>query len=95
MDNTNKHDPEGYDFSVALAATNPASYIIIGAGNCIHCARAKQFCDKRGLSYTYYDLGVNAWLKTLLQKTELTTIPQIFTTTGLHVGGYSDLEHFN
>ena len=86
---------DGYDFAASLEATSPTSYIIIGAGNCVHCVRAKQFCDKRNIPYTYYDLGCHAWLKSLIKKTDLTTVPQIFTTTGLHIGGYSDLEHFN
>lgn len=67
-------------------------FIIIGQENCSYCKKAEEQCRAWGLPYVYYDLSHHRWLKPLLAKAGLTTVPQIFTTTGLHIGGFSDLE---
>lgn len=67
-------------------------FVIIGQENCSYCKKAEVKCLELQLPYVYYDLSHHRWLKPLLAKAGLTTVPQIFTTTGLHIGGFSDLE---
>lgn len=67
-------------------------YVIVGQYNCTYCDKAKDLCNRAGRSYTYYDLEEHRWLKTLLARAGLKTVPQIFNHTGLLIGGFSDLE---
>lgn len=49
-----------------------------------------------GIEYQKVDIYEEMWVKTLLLKTDLTTVPQVFDTNGFLIGGYEELEmHIN
>jgi len=49
-----------------------------------------------GISYVEYNIETDSsrWILTLMKKTDLKTVPQIFSSDGTHIGGYTDLREF-
>ena len=62
---------------------------------CPYCFAAKDLLQKNNMPYKEYDVSFNPEMrKTLLTKTGLRTVPQIYIN-GEHVGGFTDLvQHF-
>lgn len=69
-----------------------SSYIILGTAKCIYCDKAKSLLVDRFSDYTYYDLDKHPWLRVMFKMTVMTTVPQVFSPDGLHIGGYTDLK---
>jgi len=49
-----------------------------------------------GISYVEYNIETDSsrWILTMMKKTDLKTVPQIFSSDGTHIGGYTDLREF-
>lgn len=72
------------------------SYTVISRPNCSWCDKAMDLLYETGIEYQKVDIYEEMWVKTLLLKTDLTTVPQVFDTNGFLIGGYEELEmHIN
>ena len=72
------------------------AYTVISRPNCSWCDKAMDLLYETGIEYQKVDIYEEMWVKTLLLKTDLTTVPQVFDTNGFHIGGYEELEmHIN
>lgn len=69
-------------------------YTIITRDQCNFCDSAKAVLRGRGFSYTEYNVQSpsSRWVLTLMKKTNLTTVPQVFSPNGDHIGGYTELK---
>ncbi len=69
-------------------------YTIITREQCNFCDVAKTMLRSKGLPYTEYNVHSHSskWVLTLLKRTSLTTVPQIFNPSGDLVGGCSELK---
>lgn len=73
-------------------------WTIISQTNCPFCISAAKELDKEGVDYQVLDITdqENYWVRSLLSRAELTTVPQIFNDKGIRVGGYQQLtSYFN
>lgn len=68
-------------------------WVIITRDQCNFCDSAKALMKGAGMNYVEYNVQSQSskWILTLLKKTDLTTVPQIFKPTGELVGGYTEL----
>jgi glutaredoxin len=67
---------------------------IIGTKSCKWCYKAQALLEGKNLyPNNYYDVGVWPFLRTLLKKAGINTVPQIFINGEL-IGGYDDLEEY-
>ena len=71
-------------------------YTIITKDDCPFCGSSKALLDKVGQGYTEYNVQSDSskWILTLLKSSRIKTVPQIFSSDGSLVGGYSDLRVF-
>lgn len=69
-------------------------YTIITRDQCNFCDVAKAMLKAKGFPYVEYNVqsASSRWVLTLLKKTDLTTVPQIFDSKGNLVGGCTDLK---
>jgi glutaredoxin len=69
-------------------------YVIVSRNQCNFCDRAKAVLRSQGKPYTEYNVqsASSKWLLSLMLKADLTTVPQIFSPDGRHIGGYTELE---
>jgi glutaredoxin len=73
-------------------------YVVITRQQCNFCDLAKALLKNKDLSYAEYDVHSTSsrWVLTLLKKTNLTTVPQVFDGSGKLIGGFNELkEHLN
>lgn len=71
-------------------------WVIITRNQCNFCDSAKALLKGHRLDYITYNVqdSSSKWLLSLLKAGNITTVPQIFTNKGEHIGGYTDLvEH--
>jgi glutaredoxin 3 len=71
-------------------------YTIITRNQCSFCDTAKALLKGAGISYVEYNIETDSsrWILTLMKKTDLKTVPQIFSSDVTHIGGYTDLREF-
>ena len=71
-------------------------YTIITRDQCNFCDDAKALLKGIGFSYTEDNVHSpsSRWVLTLLKKTSITTVPQVFSPTGDYIGGYTELKEF-
>lgn len=71
-------------------------YTIITKDECPFCGSAKALLDKANQGYTEYNVQSQSsqWILTLLKSSSIKTVPQIFSSDGSLIGGYSDLRVF-
>ena len=71
-------------------------YTIITKDECPFCGSAKALLDKANQGYTEYNIQSQSsqWILTLLKRSSIKTVPQIFSSDGSLIGGYSDLRVF-
>ena len=71
-------------------------YTIITKDECPFCGSAKDLLDKANQGYTEYNVQSQSsqWILTLLKSSSIKTVPQIFSSDGSLIGGYSDLRVF-
>jgi len=65
-------------------------YYIITKDNCIYCDKAKMFLNDNMEAYQTIDYKDNVFMKKLMFKAELVTLPQIWHNDE-YVGGYNEL----
>lgn len=71
-------------------------YTVISRPNCTWCDKAMDLLYETGIDYESVDLTIDPWVRTLLLKTDLTTVPQVFDHNGILIGGYEELsQHIN
>lgn len=72
-------------------------YTLYGKEDCSYCQRAKDLLDSKGIEYTYVDVRENdANLTEMMNRCQRVgftprIVPQIFTSEGNYVGGYTEL----
>ena len=72
------------------------AYTVISRPNCSWCDKAMDLLYEEGIDYEKVDMTVDPWVRTLLLKTDLTTVPQVFDHNGIIIGGYEELaQHIN
>ena len=71
-------------------------YTILTRNQCSFCDTAKALLKGAGISYVEYNIEADSsrWILTMMKKTDLKTVPQIFSSDGTHIGGYTDLREF-
>ena len=71
-------------------------YTILTRNQCSFCDTAKALLKGAGISYVEYNIETDSskWILTMMKKTDLKTVPQIFSSDGTHIGGYTDLREF-
>ncbi len=69
-------------------------YVVITREQCNFCDLAKAMLKNKNLGYVEYNVHSTSskWVLTLLKKTNLTTVPQIFDGSGKLIGGYTELK---
>lgn len=69
-------------------------WVVITRDQCNFCDTAKAMLKNKGLNYVEYNVQSDSskWILTLVKKAGYTTVPQIFTPKGEHVGGYTELK---
>lgn len=69
-------------------------YVVITREQCNFCDLAKTMLKNKNLGYVEYNVHSTSskWVLTLLKKTNLTTVPQIFDRSGNLIGGYTELK---
>ena len=71
-------------------------YVVISRSQCNFCDTAKALLSSRGLPYKEFkvDDPAHRWLLTLIRQAGYTTVPQIFSQAGSHIGGYTELKEY-
>ena len=71
-------------------------YVIITRDQCNFCDDAKALMKAKGIQYVEYNIQTDSskWLLSLLKRSSITTVPQVFDDKGTHVGGYTDLKEY-
>ena len=71
-------------------------WVIISRDQCNFCDQAKALLKGANLPYTEYNVQTDSskWLLTLLKKSDMRTVPQVFKPDGTHVGGYTELKEY-
>jgi len=69
-------------------------YTIITRDQCNFCDDAKAILRSRGFPYTEYNVqsASSKWVLTLLKRSSITTLPQVFDTKGKLIGGYTEMK---
>ena len=71
-------------------------YVIITRDQCNFCDDAKALMLTKGIGYVEYNIqsGSSKWLLSLLKRSSITTVPQVFNDEGTHIGGYTELKEY-
>ena len=68
------------------------SFVVISGSHCKWCTKAIDLLSSNGLDYRVIHVSDERWLKELMSKANLITVPQIFRPDGQLIGGYEALE---
>jgi len=68
-------------------------WVVISRNQCNFCDTAKALLKAKNLPYTEYNVQTasSKWVLTLIKQAGMTTVPQVFSPDGTHVGGYTEL----
>ena len=71
-------------------------YTVITRNQCNFCDTAKALLKRAGQGYTEHNVQSDSskWVLTLMKQAGLKTVPQIFSSDGTHIGGYTELQEF-
>ena len=71
-------------------------YVIITRDQCNFCDDAKALMKARSIQYVEYNIQSDSskWLLSLLKRSSITTVPQVFNDKGTHIGGYTELKEY-
>lgn len=71
-------------------------YTVITRNQCNFCDTAKALLKGAGQGYTEYNVQSlsSKWVLSLMKQANLKTVPQIFSSDGTHIGGYTELKEF-
>ena len=69
-------------------------YTVITRNQCNFCDTAKALLKGAGQGYIEYNVQSDSskWVLTLMKQAGLKTVPQIFSSSGTHIGGYTELK---
>ena len=69
-------------------------YTVITRNQCSFCDTAKALLKGAGQGYTEYNVqsASSKWVLTLMKQAGLKTVPQVFSSDGSHIGGYTELK---
>ena len=69
-------------------------YTIITRDQCNFCDDAKELLRGKRFAYAEYNVQSNSskWVLTLLKRSSITTLPQVFDPKGSLIGGYTELK---
>ena len=69
-------------------------YTVITRNQCNFCDTAKALLKGAGQGYTEYNVQSDSskWVLALMKQAGLKTVPQIFSSDGTHIGGYTELK---
>ena len=70
------------------------TFIIITQDQCSYCDKAKKLMVDNGIHSVSHNIRRSKWLKDLLNKSKITTLPQIWNSEGEYVGGYEELDKY-
>ena len=71
-------------------------YVIITRDQCNFCDDSKALMKAKGIQYVEYNIQSDSskWLLSLLKRSSITTVPQVFNDKGTHIGGYTELKEY-
>jgi len=71
-------------------------YVVITRDQCNFCDQAKALLKGANLPYVEYNIQSDSskWLLSLLKRSSITTVPQVFNDKGTHIGGYTELKEY-
>lgn len=71
-------------------------YTVITRNKCNFCDTAKTLLKGAGQGYSEYNVQSpsSKWVLSLMKQAGLKTVPQIFSSDGTHIGGYTELKEF-
>jgi glutaredoxin len=69
-------------------------YTVITRNQCSFCDTAKALLKGAGQGYIEYNVQSDSsrWVLTLMKQANIKTVPQIFSSDGSHIGGYTELK---
>jgi glutaredoxin len=71
-------------------------WTLISRDQCNFCDTAKALLKESNISYTEYNIQSKSskWVLSLLKRSSITTVPQVFDSEGKHIGGYTELKEY-
>lgn len=67
------------------------AFLILGKDDCPWCEKAEDLLIETGLGVLYEDIYDHPHYLSLLKMAGLKTVPQVFSPSGKHIGGYEEL----
>jgi len=69
-------------------------FVVVTRDQCNFCDSAKALLKGANIQYTEYNVQSKSskWIFDLIKKAGYTTVPQIWDSSGNHIGGYSELK---
>ena len=69
-------------------------FTIFSRDVCVFCDRAKATLSQLGYEYQEINIQQHKWALDLIKRSGFTTVPQIYSPNGDHIGGYTELGDF-
>ena len=69
-------------------------YTVYTTENCIFCSKAKTLLIEHNREFVNVVLDTPEKKKDFKERTGFRTVPQIYTDTGHHIGGYEELKKY-
>jgi glutaredoxin len=71
-------------------------YTVITRNQCNFCDSAKALLKEASEGYIEYNVQSDSskWVLSLMKQAGLKTVPQIFSSDGTYMGGYTELKEF-
>jgi glutaredoxin len=71
-------------------------YVVITRDQCNFCDQAKALLKENNKPFVEYNIQSDSsrWVLYLLKRSSITTVPQVFSSKGSHIGGYQDLKEY-
>lgn len=69
-------------------------FVVVTRDQCNFCDSAKALLKGANIQYTEYNVQSysSKWILDLIKKAGYTTVPQVWDSSGNHIGGYSELK---
>jgi glutaredoxin len=71
-------------------------WTLISRDQCNFCDTAKALLKEASIPYVEYNIQSKSskWVLSLLKRSSITTVPQVFDSEGKHIGGYTELKEY-
>ena len=71
-------------------------WTLISRDQCNFCDTAKALLKEASIPYVEYNIQSKSskWVLSLLKRSSITTVPQVFNSEGKHIGGYTELKEY-